>query len=211
MATPLCMLTFCRSFVVRFRSPILVPAFILTAACSLGAQGAMRVAPSGHAITEVSLTFADSAARAAAKPALIRIDYGQPHLRGRMLFTDSLVPYDKPWRLGANGATMLTTDVDLIIGGAAVPKGTWVLQAMPSRSGWKLLVQRDMSQSPMAAAMTYKPENDLARIDLRVTTLQSPVESFTMWLIPSREPGTPRGELRLAWGTVSLSTDWSMK
>ena len=169
----------------------------------------MRVTPSGRATTEVTLTLVDSVARAATKPSTIRIDYGQPHLRGRALNTDSLVPYDKPWRTGANGATMLTTTVDLVIGGASVPKGTYVIQTLPSRTGWKLLIQKDMSQSPMAAAMAYKPENDVARIDLRQSTLATPLESLTMWLIPT--PGTSRGEFRMAWGAVAFATDWSVK
>jgi len=179
---------------------------------ALVAQGAMRAAPSGRALTEVSFTFADTAAaRVAGKPSVIRIDYGQPHLRGRSLHTETLVPYDKAWRLGANGATMLTTDVDLVVGGQPVPKGTYVLQAMPTRAGWTLFVQRDTAQSPMAAAMSYKPERDIARVALRVSTLATPLESFSVWLIPAAGAGTPKGELRLAWGTVALATDWSMK
>jgi len=176
----------------------------------LGAQSAMRVAPSGRGTTEVTLTLVDSAARAAAQPSKIRIDYGQPSLRGRKLLTDSLVPYDKAWRTGANGATTLTTDVDLVIGGSSVPRGTYVIQTMPARTGWKLLIQKDMGQSPMAAAMSYNPANDHARVDMRETTLLSPVETLSMWLIPSREPGTPRGQLVIAWGTVSLATDWML-
>ena len=173
--------------------------------------GAMRPAPSGRATTEVTLTFVDSAARAAAQPAKIRIDYGQPHLRGRRINTDSLVPYDKAWRTGANDATKLTTDVDLVIGGASIPKGTYILQTMPSRTGWKLLIQKDMGAASMGAVMAYDPANDVARVDLRQTTLTAPLESLTMWLIPSTQPGQARGELRLAWGTVALATEWSVK
>lgn len=176
------------------------------------AQGAMRASLSGRASTEVSLTLVDSAARAAAKPSVIRIEYGQPHLRGRVLHTDSLVPYDKVWRLGANDATMLTTDVDLILGGAAIPKGSYVLQAMPSRAGWKLLVQKEVSgTSAPAAAVTNDSARDVARVDLTRSTLAAPVESMTIWLIPSRDAGPPHGELRLQWGTVSLSAMWSTK
>lgn len=199
---------------MRYLSALPALALSATIATSLGAQGAhgaMRVAPSGQAITEVVLTLVDSAARAAAKPSKIRIDYGQPHLRGRSLLTDSLVPYDKAWRTGANGATMLTTDVDLVIGGSNVPKGTYVLQTMPSRTGWKLLVQKEMGASPMAAAMSYDPALDIARIDMRQSTLSAPLESLTFWLIPSRQPGSPKGELRMAWGAVALATDWSVK
>ena len=196
---------------MRHRPALFALALLATVAGSARAQGPMSVQPSGRATTEVVLAFVDSAARAAAQPAKIRIDYGQPHLRGRTLHTPTLVPFDTVWRLGANNATTLTTDVDLVIGGSAVPKGSYVLQAIPSRSGWKLLVQRNVAASPMAAAMTYKPENDVARIDLRQSALATPLESLTIWLIPSTAAGAARGELRLAWGTTMLTTDWSTK
>lgn len=152
----------------------------------------------------------DSAARPAAEPApkpfVISIDYGQPHLRGRTLHTDSLVPYDKPWRTGASESTMLTTDVDLLLGGTALPRGKYVLYTIPSRRTWKLIAQKSVGQS----AMTYDVANDVARVDLRLTTLSSPLESFTMWLIPSTDPGSPHGELRFAWGGEQLSVNWSV-
>src|SRR5215203_1980249 len=116
---------------------------LLCCATSVAAQGPMQVAPSGRGTSQVMLTLVDSVARAAAQPATIKIDYGQPHLRGRKLLTDSLVPLDRPWRLGANAATTLTTDVDLVLGGANLPKGTYELQAIPSRAGWKLIVQKE--------------------------------------------------------------------
>lgn len=175
------------------------------------AQGRMNIAPSGRATTEVVLTLADSAARAAAKPSIIRIDYGQPHLRGRRLNTDSLVPFDKPWRLGANGATTLTTDVDIMIGGQLVSKGSYVLEAMPSRTGWKLLVQKAIDASAAAAPAPYDPSKDLARIDLKQSTLQSPIESLSIWLIPSTKPGPAHGDLHLAWGPIMLATTWTTK
>jgi hypothetical protein len=181
-----------------------------TIAASVPAQSPMQVAPSSRATAEVSLTLVDSVARAAATPSVIRIDYGQPHLRGRKLLTDSLVPYDKPWRTGANAATTLTTDVDLLIGGTNLPKGKYVLLTLPSRTGWKLLIQKEPSKPPVPDA-PYDPANDVARIDLRQTTLQPPLESFTIWLIPSREPGTPRGQMVLSWGSIALATDWSAR
>ena len=199
---------------MQLRSVVCALASGAVATSSLEAQGAMRAAPSGRATTEVVLTLADSVARAAAQPARIRIDYGQPHLRGRRLLTDSLVPYDKPWRTGANEPTTLTTDVDLTIGGASVPKGTYVLQSLPSRAGWKLLIQEPTPPAPAgAAASAAQPPapREVARVDLRRSTLASPVESLTLWLIPSTQPGPARGELRMAWGTIALVTDWSMK
>ena len=201
-------------------------ALLFVSAPSLGAQAILRPGPSGRASTEVTLAYPTTTpgmaampamapapaaaavpAAAAPKPLVIRLDYGQPHLRGRSLHTDSLVPYDKPWRMGANGSTTLTTDVDLLLGGATLAKGTYVLFALPGRGGWKLIVQRSIGQ----AAMEYSDRNDITRIDLQHATLPTPVESLTMWLIPSLQPGPARGELRFAWGTDQLSTSWSIK
>ena len=143
----------------------------------------------------------------AEKPLTIRLDYGQPQLRGRVLHTDSLVPYDKPWRTGANGSTTLTSEVDLTIGGVTVARGNYVVFTIPSRSGWKLILQRSVGQS----AMEYDQKNDVTRIDLRYAALPTPVESFTMWLIPSLAPGAAKGELRFAWGSDQLSADWTVR
>lgn len=187
--------------------------FASTADAQAGAQaGARRAAPSTRGIAEVSLTLVDTAAqRAAGKPALVRIDYGQPHLRGRRINTDSLVPWDKVWRLGANGATILTSDVDLTIGGKNVPKGRYVAQVLPAKAGWTLILQQELTGAASVNPETYDIKKDFARIALTVRTTASPVESFSIWMIPSTAPGVQRGELRMAWDTTVLSTDWVVR
>ena len=180
----------------------------VVSAATLPAQSPLRPAPSSRATSEVTLRLPEAQRVEGAPPITIRLDYGQPHLRGRALFTDSLVPYDKPWRTGANDLTTLKTDVDLVVGGTPLPKGTYVLYTLPSVAGWKLIVQKSAGQS----AMQYDVAKDVARIDLRRQTLPAPLESLTMWLVPSIEAGgVARGELRMAWGTTQLSTDWSVK
>src|SRR5437868_6622223 len=150
-------------------------------AASLKGQATLRAEASGRGSSEIHLSVPQSDA----KPLSIKLDYGQPHLRGRTLHTDSLVPYDKAWRTGANANTTLTTEVDLVLGGATLPKGSYVLYTIPGRNTWKLVVQRSVGQPEIV----YSDSNDVARIDLRHTALASPVESFTMWLIPSTGPG----------------------
>ena len=190
---------------------VLVSALALSAllAAPLTAQaGARRAAPSTRAITEVSLTLVDTAAqRAAGKPALMRIDYGQPHLRGRKINTDSLVPFGTVWRLGANAATLFTTDVDLTIGGKDVPKGRYVAQVLPARTGWTLILQAETTGAASVNVAPYDAKKDAARIDLRQSTLMSSMESLSIWLVPSTTPGAQRGELRIGWDTVLLTTE----
>ena len=176
-------------------------------ATTLPAQAALRASPSTRATSEVTLAYPEGQAPAGAKPMVIRLDYGQPHLRGRKLNTDSLVPYDKPWRTGANAATRLITEVDLVIGGATLPKGLYVLFTIPGRTGWKLIIQKNGAD----AEASYDAKSEVARIDLRQQTSAEPVESLSMTLVPATGASPARGELRIAWGTVALAADWSVK
>jgi hypothetical protein len=186
----------------------------ITTAGALSAQpapSALRPALSGRGTSVVSLSVpsapnAPPAAAPAEPPVTIVLDYGQPHLRGRALHTDSLVPYDKPWRTGANDATTLTTGLDLVVGGATIPAGKYVLYTIPTRGDWKLIFQKAAGQTA-----EYDAAKDVARVDLKRRALAEPVESLTMWLIPSPAPGKAQGELRLAWGASMLSTPWSVK
>jgi hypothetical protein len=189
------------------RNALILCAAVFQIGSTASAQTGLRPQPSGLASTQVTLTYPQGQAPEGAKPAIIKIEYGQPHLRGRTLHTLDLVPYDTPWRTGANALTIFTTEVELLIGNATLPKGNYVLFTLPSQSGWKLMIQKNVAQSPTE----YDIVNDVARVDLRVQTLASPLESLTMWLIPSTAAGAARGELRIAWGTTSVSTDWSVK
>ena len=194
---------------------LVVLAAVLTTigSSTLTAQaGARRAAPSTRATTTVELTFADTAAqRAAGKPALVRIDYGQPHLRGRTINSENLVPYDQVWRLGANAATLLTTEAELTIGGTNVPAGRYIMQVLPTRNSWTLILQRETSGAAQVMLGQYDAGKDFARIPLRLSTLSVPVESFSIWLVPSTAPGAQTGLLTMAWGTVQLQADWAVR
>lgn len=188
------------------RAPFIAAALALATASTATAQANLRAAPSTRATAEVVLTVPGPMGGDAA-PKVIRIDHGQPHLRGRTLHVDSLVPYDQPWRLGANAATTLHTDVDLTVGGMDLSPGTYVLEAIPGRTAWVLTVAR-------ITGTDAEGNNVLAeavKVPLRHRTLSVPLESLSMWLIPSREPGPAAGVLRFAWGTDELSADWVVR
>lgn len=144
-----------------------------------------------------------------AGPARIAIDYGQPHLRGRnVIGMPGVVPWDSVWRTGANMATQLTAEVDMTIGNVFIPRGIYSLFSLPTRTGWKLVVSKEVLQW----GTDYDPSKDFARIDLKQRTLSEPMESLTFWLIPAVESppskAFPHGVLKLAWGNTELSTDW---
>jgi len=176
---------------------------------SRAGSAALRAQPSGRGRTTVELRRGGDRT-----PIRIMIDYGQPHARGRTI-VGNVVPMDAVWRTGANEATSLVTDADLTIGGVAVPKGSYTLYTLPSRNGWKLIINKNTGQW----GTDYLPEHDLARVDLKARQLREPLDSFSIWLVPDVERsaqggitgGLPRGVLRLAWGDVELSADWSVR
>jgi hypothetical protein len=173
------------------------------------AQSGYVAAPSTRATTVVSLSLADAAAqRAAGKPATISIDYGQPHLRGRQLFQAEFVPMGSPWRLGANEATVLTTEVGLMLGSAMLAPGRYILFALPETSGWTLIVQKGPAGTEPVMAMQPDPAQEAARIPLRAATATESLESLSIALVPAAGTGGARGVLQINWEKVRLSADW---
>src|SRR5687768_16268382 len=71
----------------------------------------------------------------------ITINYSAPSKRGRAIM-GSLVPYGKVWRTGANAATSLTTDTDLMLGSLHVKAGKYTLYTIPGEKEWTLIVNK---------------------------------------------------------------------
>jgi hypothetical protein len=188
---------------LRFAIPSVLTLTLATPALAQGggAPASLRVAPSGRATTAVELAAPRAEGQPRSAPLRVAIDYGQPHARGRKV-VGGLIPADGVWRTGANAATTLTTDVDLMIGGTRVPKGSYTLFTVAGPGGSKLIINKQTGQW----GTEYKPDQDLARVDLTARTLREPVESFTIWLVPDAQGAS--GTLRMAWGERELSAPW---
>jgi hypothetical protein len=141
--------------------------------------------------------------RATIGRAHVWIDYGRPSLRGRDVWANGVLG-DTIWRTGANAATQLDTDADLVIGGTTVPAGRYSLWTSTTRNGYRLVVNRQAGQW----GTEYHGERDLARIPLRESATAAPVERFTIDLAPQ---GAADGVLTLAWGTKQLSVPVSAR
>lgn len=166
---------------------------------------ALKPAASGRATT--TLTFSGPGRARGAKPPTISIDYGQPHARGRAVAGALAGDLGQVWRLGANEATTLRSEVDLTIGTLTVPKGAYTLAAETSASGaWKLIVNTKTGQW----GIPYDSTTELGRTALTSRNLATPIESLTMWLIPAAD-GSAAGEIRFAWGTREFSAPWRVK
>jgi hypothetical protein len=135
----------------------------------------------------------------------IVIDYGSPEARGRKVMGE-LVPYDKVWRLGANTATHLKTDYDLVFGATTVPAGNYTLFAYPSKDKWVL----EINKTTGMWGIPYKPEyaqTVLAKIDMKVETVSAPQDRF---LITLTQSGTDHS-LIFEWENTRASVGFTKK
>ena len=104
----------------------------------------------------------------------IELSYSRPNMKGRKIFGD-LVPFDKVWRTGANGATTLTFTDEVTIGGTKIPAGKYGLLTIPSANEWTIIVSK---QTDVTSPAAYKQEMDLVRVMAKPMTLPWSFETF---------------------------------
>jgi hypothetical protein len=129
----------------------------------------------------------------------IVVDFGTPAKRGRVIW-GKLVPYGEVWRTGANQATHVTTDRDLVFGTGAdtlrVPAGQYTLFSIPAADGGVLIVNRQTGITGTA----HDPAHDLGRVKLVARRLDDPVEIFDIAVTDE-----PRGgAIRLRWDATEM-------
>lgn len=108
----------------------------------------------------------------------IKITYGQPSKRGRIIF-GGLVPLDSVWRTGANEATEITFKHDAIFGGKKVKAGTYTLFTIPSKEYWEVILNKQLGQWGAYEYEKYRRRNVL-RTKVPVYELDQELEKFTI-------------------------------
>ena len=130
----------------------------------------------------------------------ITVDYGRPSLKGRDML--SQLQEGTFWRMGMNQATVLTTPVDLTFGKTLVPKGAYSLWLKKTGDAFELVFNSQTGQW----GTQHDATKDVASVAMTKTPLSSPVETFTIELMPSAGGGT----LDLSWGAAKLSAPFQV-
>ncbi len=130
----------------------------------------------------------------------ITIEYGRPYKKGRKIY-GGLVPFDKVWRTGADEATTLTTDADLMVGDIHVPKGTYGLFTIPTEKAWTLVLNKTAEQW---GAFSYDAGQDLGRTAMKISDMGAPLEQLTITIEPTEGN---QGTLKIAWAQTVAATD----
>jgi hypothetical protein len=156
--------------------------FLFAAAlCALAAPAFPQANPRGEA-------------KATVDGKAVSIEYGRPSLKGRDMLAQAQV--GKPWRLGADAATTLTTEADLTFGDVDVPKGDYILTATKvDADTWHLNVLNKADRAKVA--------------DVPLSTGQTdePVETFTIEVTGEND----KGEVKMMWGQTALMADFAAR
>ncbi len=138
-----------------------------------------------------------SAEHAFADGKKVTVDHGSPSIRGRKI-RGGLVPYGMVWRTGANAATGFITETDLTVSGTKVPAGKYTIYTLPNENNWQLIISKQTGQW----GTEYNEPQDLARIPMKVESLNSPIEQMTFSF---EKTGADSANLVLEWEKTKLS------
>jgi Protein of unknown function (DUF2911) len=127
----------------------------------------------------------------------IKVCYGRPSSRGRVMLGGTAVPYGKLWRTGANEPTVLFNPMPLSVAGLRVPPGVHSLYTVPGPNEWEIIINRSTSQWGKEDQYTDKVKaQELGRAKVKSEKLTTPLETFTIRAEPA---GKDAASLVLEW------------
>jgi hypothetical protein len=155
------------------------------AAATLAELDLPRESPVGKVSQQVGLTE-------------IAVEYGSPAVKGRKIW-GAAVPYDKIWSLGGYQAPKIRFSRDVTVGDRPVPAGTYALLAIPGKSAWTLVINKNADQ--LGNGRDYKSDLDVARLQVRPKTAP-PRERLAIAFAGFTDDDA---SLEIAWEKLSLS------
>jgi hypothetical protein len=160
-------------------------AALLSGPPALGAQfEAPRVSQFGEVSQRVGVTeFA--------------VSYSRPNVKGRQIW-GGLVPYDTPWRTGANRATTFTTTDDVEVEGKKLPAGKYSIVTIPGKESWVVAFNTDPD---LWFRTQYDEKKDALRVTVKPVALDMHVETFTILF---RDVTPDSASLSLVWDRLRV-------
>ncbi|WP_158306095.1 DUF2911 domain-containing protein [Maribacter sp. HTCC2170] len=126
----------------------------------------------------------------------ISVDYGRPSVRGRKIF-NGMVPYGKVWRAGANEATAVSFNHNIVIGNSEIKAGKYGLFMIPNKETWTVILNKDWQQW---GAYNYNSKDDIFRIEIEpIISPHTELCTYSFVNITKEE-----GVLRMEWEKVRV-------
>jgi hypothetical protein len=132
----------------------------------------------------------------------VTVSYSRPGVKGRVIW-GGVVPYDAPWRTGANEATTVAVSDTVTVGGQKLPTGTYSFFTIPGRDEWTVVFSK---QKDLWGAYDYKPEEDALRVKVKPQT--APHQEWMGFTFENLKPAS--GDLVLRWEKLMLAVPFAV-
>lgn len=103
--------------------------------------------------------------------------YCRPSARGRKM-VGGKDPYGQVWRTGANEATTIEFDKDVLIEGKRLEEGKYALFTIPGETSWTIIFNKGWKDA--WGAYDYKKSEDVLRVTVKAQKPKQFVETFTI-------------------------------
>lgn len=139
----------------------------------------------------------------------VTINYHRPGVKGRDVWTEKsdnvqigpLVPHNedpRPWRAGANEATTIEVNEDVLVEGKELAAGTYALFMIPTDGDWTVVFSK---QARQWGSFRYKKEDDALRVSVKAAKTE-----HQEWLAYGfDDPGAYSATAYLRWNDVKVS------
>jgi hypothetical protein len=126
----------------------------------------------------------------------LALSYSRPSVKGRAIWGE-VVPWDKPWRTGANQATTLIVSDDITVEGQKLTAGTYAIVTIPGKTEWTVIFNRD---TKLWTGPEYDPAKDVLRVKVKPVAI--PLLETLRIGFPKVEAA--KGVLAIEWEKVQV-------
>ena len=127
--------------------------------------------------------------------ATISIDYSQPSLKGRIIGENVEPMRDSIWRMGANKATVFSTDKDVTIEGQKLPAGKYSMFGIWRNDGFTIIF--NSAWDIWGTRYKQNKDKDVLKVVVKPVTTKDSQEQLTFTIDKS-------GLVTMRWGTLSV-------
>jgi hypothetical protein len=154
-------------------------------------------------------SFSDKSARASTSAvatgtfgtAHLSVNYSQPAKKGRQIFGEVtknsdkkvVVPFGEVWRTGANEATTITLDKDILVAGKPLKAGQYQLFTIPRADNWTIIFNTKAGQW---GAFFYDKSSNALEVDVPASMTDTALERMTI--------GLDSAGLAIAWDKTKV-------
>ena len=129
----------------------------------------------------------------------IKVCYGSPSMRGRKIM-GKLVPYNEPWRLGANEATTISLPFAVRFASLHLDPGMYSLYVVPIGGSWRIYVNRTAKRWGIPIDNGVRNQ-DIASRTVKTEQTADTVQALRMAFTPPAKDAT---ELVIEWETTRV-------